>query len=99
MTKANRARPRRKLQSAKQLRVCSHNNSGQAHGDCTDTNGEIESAVDEKNRERERYAVVYGAKLKVNEGDQVKLGDVPANKTGNARPGQIGFGSRKQLDR
>jgi len=26
--------------------------------------------------ERERYAVVYGAKLKVNEGDQVKLGDV-----------------------
>ncbi|OLB28381.1 MAG: hypothetical protein AUH13_19810 [Acidobacteria bacterium 13_2_20CM_58_27] len=51
MTKANRARPRRKLQSAKQLRVCSHNNSGQAHGDCTDTNGEIESAVDEKNRE------------------------------------------------
>src|SRR5207253_161441 len=34
------------------------------------------AVVDEKNRERERYAVVYGAKLKVNEGDQVKLGDV-----------------------
>jgi hypothetical protein len=51
MTKANQARPRRKLQSAKQLRVCSHNNSGQAHRDCTDTNGEIESTVDEKNRE------------------------------------------------
>ncbi len=32
--------------------------------------------VDEKNRERERYAVVYGAKLKVNEGDQVQLGQV-----------------------
>ncbi|PYX31735.1 MAG: DNA-directed RNA polymerase subunit beta' [Acidobacteria bacterium] len=34
------------------------------------------AVVDDKNRERERYAVVYGAKLKVNEGDQVKLGDV-----------------------
>jgi len=32
--------------------------------------------VDEKNREKERYSVVYGAKLKVNEGQQVKLGDV-----------------------
>ena len=32
--------------------------------------------VDEKGRERERYAVVYGAKVKVNEGDQVKLGQV-----------------------
>ena len=34
------------------------------------------AVVDEKGRERERYAVVYGAKLKVNEGDQVKLGQV-----------------------
>src|SRR5712672_1588393 len=34
------------------------------------------AVVDDKNRERERYSVVYGAKLKVNEGDQVKLGDV-----------------------
>src|SRR5438270_7567858 len=32
--------------------------------------------VDEKGRERERYSVVYGAKLKVNEGDQVQLGQV-----------------------
>jgi len=32
--------------------------------------------VDEKNRERERYAVVYGAKVKVNEGDAVMLGQV-----------------------
>src|SRR6266705_3034356 len=32
--------------------------------------------VDEKGRERERYAVVYGAKVKVNEGDAVKLGQV-----------------------
>src|SRR6184192_3540352 len=32
--------------------------------------------VDEKGRERERYAVVYGAKVKVNEGDQVQLGQV-----------------------
>src|SRR5690349_13547710 len=32
--------------------------------------------VDDKGRERERYAVVYGAKLKVNEGDQVQLGQV-----------------------
>src|SRR4030088_1901724 len=28
------------------------------------------AVVDDKGRERERYAVVYGAKLKVNEGDQ-----------------------------
>src|ERR1700754_4260483 len=34
------------------------------------------AVVDEKGRERERYAVVYGAKLKVNEGDQVALGQV-----------------------
>ena len=34
------------------------------------------AVVDEKNRERERYSVVYGAKLKVNDGDPVKLGQV-----------------------
>ncbi len=34
------------------------------------------AVVDEKNRERERYSVVYGAKLKVNDGDAVKLGQV-----------------------
>ena len=32
--------------------------------------------VDEKDRERERYSVVYGAKLKVNDGDPVTLGQV-----------------------
>src|ERR1700676_68573 len=32
--------------------------------------------VDEKNRERERYAVVYGAKVKVTEGDAVQQGKV-----------------------
>src|SRR5881397_2138054 len=32
--------------------------------------------VDEKGREREHYSVVYGAKVKVNEGDQVQLGQV-----------------------
>src|SRR5947209_1372974 len=32
--------------------------------------------VDEKGRERERYSVVYGAKLKVNDGDPVKMGAV-----------------------
>src|SRR6185437_6406372 len=32
--------------------------------------------VDEKSREKERYSVVYGAKLKVKEGDQVQLGQV-----------------------
>jgi DNA-directed RNA polymerase subunit beta' len=30
--------------------------------------------MDEKGREKERYTVVYGAKLKVNEGDHVKVG-------------------------
>jgi len=30
--------------------------------------------MDEKGREKERYTIVYGAKLKVNEGDHVKLG-------------------------
>ncbi len=34
------------------------------------------AVVDEKNRERERYSVVYGARLKVNEGDPVTLGQV-----------------------
>jgi DNA-directed RNA polymerase subunit beta' len=34
------------------------------------------AVVDEKGRERERYAVVYGAKVKVNEGDRVELGQV-----------------------
>ena len=34
------------------------------------------AVVDDKGRENERYAVVYGAKLKVNEGDQVTLGQV-----------------------
>ncbi|MDE1160937.1 MAG: DNA-directed RNA polymerase subunit beta' [Acidobacteriaceae bacterium] len=32
--------------------------------------------IDEKGREKERYAIVYGAKLKVEDGDQVKLGDL-----------------------
>jgi DNA-directed RNA polymerase subunit beta' len=30
--------------------------------------------LDEKSREKERYTIVYGAKLKVNEGDHVKVG-------------------------
>jgi len=34
------------------------------------------AVVDEKGRERERYSVVYGAKVKVNEGDAVTLGQV-----------------------
>jgi DNA-directed RNA polymerase subunit beta' len=34
------------------------------------------AVVDEKGREKERYAVVYGAKLKVKEGDPVTLGHV-----------------------
>src|SRR5437588_7305084 len=34
------------------------------------------AVVDDKNRERERYSVVYGAKLKVNDGDPVTLGHV-----------------------
>jgi DNA-directed RNA polymerase subunit beta' len=38
-------------------------------------NGSI-AVVDEKGREKERYAVVYGAKVKVEEGAQVSLGDV-----------------------
>src|SRR5690349_15170761 len=34
------------------------------------------AVVDDKGRERERYSVVYGAKVKVNDGDQVTLGQV-----------------------
>ena len=34
------------------------------------------AVVDEKGREKERYAVVYGAKLKVKEGDPVTIGHV-----------------------
>src|SRR5256885_3199117 len=34
------------------------------------------TVVDEKNREKERYAVVYGAKVKVEEGAPVSLGQV-----------------------
>ena len=34
------------------------------------------AVVDEKGRERERYSVVYGAKVKVNDGDPVQLGQV-----------------------
>ncbi|HKF22705.1 MAG TPA: DNA-directed RNA polymerase subunit beta', partial [Candidatus Angelobacter sp.] len=34
------------------------------------------AVVDEKGREKERYAVVYGAKLKVQDGQQVNLGQV-----------------------
>jgi DNA-directed RNA polymerase subunit beta' len=36
-------------------------------------NGVI-AIMDEKNREKERYTVVYGAKLKADEGSQVKMG-------------------------
>jgi len=32
--------------------------------------------VDDRGREKERYAIVYGAKLRVEDGAQVKLGDV-----------------------
>ena len=38
-------------------------------------NGSI-TVVDDKGRERERYSVVYGAKVKVNDGDPVQLGQV-----------------------
>ncbi len=38
-------------------------------------NGSI-AIVDEKGREKERYAVVYGAKLKVEDGQQVPMGSV-----------------------
>jgi DNA-directed RNA polymerase subunit beta' len=34
------------------------------------------AVVDEKGRERERYSVVYGAKVKVNDGDPVTLGQI-----------------------
>ena len=32
--------------------------------------------MDDKGREKERYAIVYGAKLKVEEGTKVKQGDI-----------------------
>src|SRR5207302_5163729 len=32
------------------------------------------AVLDDKGREKERYTVLYGAKVKVNDGDQVKLG-------------------------
>jgi DNA-directed RNA polymerase subunit beta' len=38
-------------------------------------NGSI-AIVDDKGREKERYAIVYGAKLKVEEGTKVKQGDI-----------------------
>jgi DNA-directed RNA polymerase subunit beta' len=38
-------------------------------------NGSL-AIVDDKGREKERYSVVYGAKLKVKEGDAVQLGQV-----------------------
>ncbi|WP_158786179.1 DNA-directed RNA polymerase subunit beta' [Granulicella sp. L46] len=38
-------------------------------------NGSI-AVIDAKGREKERYAIVYGAKLKVEDGQEVKLGDV-----------------------
>jgi DNA-directed RNA polymerase subunit beta' len=38
-------------------------------------NGSI-AIIDAKGREKERYAIVYGAKLKVEDGEQVKLGQV-----------------------
>src|SRR5207245_2572478 len=38
-------------------------------------NGSI-TVVDDKGRERERYSVVYGAKVKLNDGDPVQLGQV-----------------------
>jgi DNA-directed RNA polymerase subunit beta' len=38
-------------------------------------NGSI-AIIDAKGREKERYAIVYGAKLKVEDGQQVKLGEV-----------------------
>src|SRR3982751_781024 len=34
------------------------------------------AVVDEKGRERERYSVVYGARVKVNDGDPVTLGQI-----------------------
>jgi DNA-directed RNA polymerase subunit beta' len=38
-------------------------------------NGSI-AIIDAKGREKERYAIVYGAKLRVEDGQEVKLGDV-----------------------
>src|SRR5206468_691729 len=38
-------------------------------------NGSI-AIVDDKGREKERYSVVYGAKVKAKEGDQVQIGQI-----------------------
>jgi len=38
-------------------------------------NGSI-AIIDSKGREKERYAIVYGAKLRVEDGQEIKLGDV-----------------------
>src|ERR671930_1130867 len=38
------------------------------------TSNGVLAILDEKGREKERYTIVYGAKLKVNEGDHVKVG-------------------------
>jgi len=38
-------------------------------------NGSI-AIIDAKGREKERYAIVYGAKLRIEDGQEVKLGDV-----------------------
>jgi DNA-directed RNA polymerase subunit beta' len=38
-------------------------------------NGSI-AVVDDRGRERERYSVVYGAHIKVNDGDKIKIGQV-----------------------
>ncbi|MBW2056808.1 MAG: DNA-directed RNA polymerase subunit beta' [Deltaproteobacteria bacterium] len=40
-------------------------------------NGEL-AIVDEEGRERRRYSVIYGAKLKVNDGDEIKEGQLLA---------------------
>ena len=49
--------------------------SKEGHLVAMNRNGSI-AIVDEKGREKERYAVVYGAKVKVEDGQQVSLGDV-----------------------
>src|ERR1700693_852225 len=50
------------IQSAKELCVCSDNNSGETHRDCTDAHGEIESPVDEKTRgDRDSDQVISGS--------------------------------------
>jgi len=49
--------------------------SKEGHLVAMNRNGSI-TIVDEKGREKERYAVVYGGKVKVEDGQQVSLGDV-----------------------